>query len=75
MHAQAADGGTHPVSAAARLTVAKQSACTLPFSRKLAVDRSAINTPRGDHENLYPSGLFESSGAGRPPQYDRNDRI
>jgi hypothetical protein len=27
------------------------------------------------HENLYPNGFPEASGAGRPPQYDLNDRI
>ena len=36
---------------------------------------SASKPPRGDHENLYPSGLPEHSGAGRPPQYEWNSLI
>lgn len=28
----------------------------------------ARRTPRDDQENLYPKGLSEHSGAGRPPQ-------
>jgi hypothetical protein len=27
------------------------------------------------HENLYPKGFPEFSGAGRPPQYEKNDLI
>ena len=37
--------------------------------------RAARTTPRGLHENLYPHGLVFASGAGKPPQYERNPTI
>lgn len=47
------------------------SSC-LPSDRYDAEFSNAKRTPRDDHENLYPKGLPEHSGAGSPPQYDRN---
>jgi hypothetical protein len=43
----------------------------IPEERNDAELRRARSTPREDHENLYPRGLPEDSGDGRPPQYDK----
>jgi hypothetical protein len=38
------------------------------FSMYMAELRRARRTPLDDHENLYPRGLLDASGAGSPPQ-------
>ena len=42
--------------------------------RARALLEAAERTPRGDQENLYRSMLLAASGAGSPPQTERNER-
>lgn len=48
---------------------------TSPFFKYWAAPRVFIRTARGLQLNLYLSAFAEHSGAGRPPQYDTNDKI
>lgn len=47
---------------------------TSPLSLNLAPLSAALSTPLGLQLNLYPSGTFDASGAGRPPQNEVNER-
>jgi len=49
--------------------------CYLPSDKNKASFFKLSKAPTGDQENLYPKGLSQKAGEGRPPQNDSYSRI